>query len=160
LRIEARIKMPVKQGHWGGFWSLGTQGVWPASGEIDIAEHANKDPFYYATTHYASPTGLHVQQPLPPVNQVPVTNPAGWNVYRVDWSCDSIIWSLNGEQRSRLNKAQAANWVFDKPFKLILNLAVGGDLPGNDADPAGGEMLVDWVKVTAPPGTQVPTQGW
>jgi beta-glucanase (GH16 family) len=74
-------------------------------------------------------------------------------VYRVDWSCDSIAWFLNGEEKQRLNKAQVSNWAatFTRPFYLILNVAVGGNLPGNNVDPAGGEMLVDWVRVTAPP---------
>lgn len=153
LRIEARIKMPGKMGHWAGFWALGAQGTWPAAGEIDIAEHANTASLYYATTHSANLAGAWQQHPPAGREQVPVANPAAWNVYRVDWSCDSIAWFLNGEEKQRLNKAQVSNWpaTFTRPFYLIFNLAVGGNLPGNNVDPAGGEMLVDWVRVTAPP---------
>jgi len=150
ITLEARIKMPGRQGHWGGFWALGANGIWPAAGEIDIAEHANNDPYYFATTHYQHPAGHHEQNPREPVNKLHVANPTGWNVYRVDWSCDSISWFLNGELKQRLTKAQNPSWPFNGPFYLILNMAVGGNLPGPNADPAGATMLIDWVKVTGP----------
>lgn len=135
---------------------LGTQGLWPAAGEIDIAEHANKVPVYYATTHSANLAGAWEQRPGPGQEQIPVADPAGWNVYRVDWGCDYIAWFLNGEQKQRIDRTQVSNWLFDKyPFYVILNMAVGGNLPGNDADPGGGEMWVDWVRVTAPPAAAV-----
>lgn len=77
-----------------------------------------------------------------------MTDPAGtWNSYRVDWGCDSITWLVNGKQVWRLSKSQIDVWTFNQPFYLLLNLAVGGNWPGNTVDTSGGDMLVDYVKV-------------
>jgi beta-glucanase (GH16 family) len=111
----------------------------------------HNDPIYYGNIHFANPAGQREQQPQDPLHKLPVANPTGWNVYRVDWGCDHIAWFLNGVQLRRVEKEQVSGWAFDRPFYLILNLAVGGNLPGNNVDPAGGELLVDWIKVTAPP---------
>lgn len=151
IRLEARMKMPGRSGHWAGFWALGAQGSWPAAGEIDIVEHVHNDPIFYGNIHFANSSGQREQQPQDPLHKLPVAHPIDWNVYRVDWGCDHIAWFLNGVQLRRVEKSQVSGWVFDGPFYLILNLAVGGNLPGNNVDPAGGELLVDWVNVTAPP---------
>eukprot|EP00775_Hariotina_reticulata_P001386 gene1386-1726_t len=147
VSMESRIKLANKRGHWEAFWSLGVTGSWPSCGEIDIMEHINENNQVLGTIHYANPSGGHQQLPNNNVIPLPPGANKDWNVYRVDWSCDSISYFVNNEKKYVIPKSQVNVWSFDQPFFLLLNMAVGGNLPGFDVDTAGGEMLVDYVKV-------------
>jgi len=147
ISLESRIKLAYKRGHWEAFWALGVSGRWPACGEIDVMEHVNRADNVIGTIHFANPSGGHQQ--LPAKNGIGLPSPfiTGWNVYRVDWSCNAISWFVNNEKKIEVPKDQVNVWSFDQPFFLLLNMAVGGNLPGFDVDKSGGEMLVDYVKV-------------
>jgi beta-glucanase (GH16 family) len=78
-----------------------------------------------------------------------------FHVYGVHWTEDRISWHLDGAEYLRLHPADVpGGWPFRHPFFLVLNLAVGGNWPGND--PAGmtlpATMLVDWVRISSPGG--------
>jgi len=155
-RIEARIRIPRGQGIWPAFWMLGADigsVGWPACGEIDVMENVGYEPtVVHGTVHgpgYSGAQGISAAS----------TNPTGapfaddFHVFGVDWRPDSITWSVDGTAYRTLTRADvgANPWVFDKPFFVVLNVAVGGSWPGSpDAStPFPQQMTVDWVRVFA-----------
>ncbi len=160
-RIEARIKLPRGQGIWPAFWMLGHdigQVGWPESGEIDIMEHIGREPNQvHGTIHgpgYSGAEGIGRGTTLPGGD--PVAD--DFHVFAVDWTPESITWSLDGVAFSTLSPGDlpsGARWVYDHPFFIILNVAVGGYWPGYpDASTVfPQEMLIDYVRVYASPDT-------
>ncbi|WP_407916893.1 family 16 glycosylhydrolase [Kitasatospora sp. NE20-6] len=154
--FEARIKIPRGQGIWPAFWmlgsDLGTVG-WPTSGEIDIMENIGKEPgTVHGTIHgpgYSGAAGPGAGYSLP--NGAPFAD--AFHVFAVDWSPNAITWSVDGTTYETRTPADAGanKWVFDHPFFVILNLAVGGDWPGNpDASTSFPQaMTVDYVRASA-----------
>jgi beta-glucanase (GH16 family) len=153
--LEARIKLPAGQGLWPAFWALGSDydrvGS-PDSGEIDMMEALGNDPFtVYGTIHgpsadsrngYGMTTYAHSRMSLA----------AGFHVYGVTWTPSKIVFTLDGVPYAAKGPASLGpgdRWVFNKPFYMILNLAVGGVWPGkpNASTRFPASMLVDWVKV-------------
>ncbi|WP_426404729.1 ricin-type beta-trefoil lectin domain protein [Streptomyces sp. R-07] len=157
--VEARMKVPRGQGMWPAFWMLGDdigQVGWPNSGEIDVMENVGFEPStVHGTLHgpgYSGSGGIGA----------PYTLPGGqvfadaFHTFAVDWSPDVISWSVDGTVYQTRTPADLGGrtWVFDKPFFLILNLAVGGYWPG---DPDGStafpqQLVVDHVRVTTADG--------
>ncbi|WP_328875687.1 family 16 glycosylhydrolase [Streptomyces sp. NBC_00287] len=150
--IEARIKVPRGQGMWPAFWMLGTPVNWPDSGEIDIMENVGYEPStVHGTIHgpgYSGAGGIGAAYSLP--NGQAFAD--AFHTFAIDWAPDSITWSVDGNVYQRRTPADLGgrSWVFNKPFFLILNLAVGGYWPG---DPDGStvfpqQLVVDHVTVT------------
>ena len=165
-RFEARIKLPFGQGMWPAFWMLGDdieKADWPGCGEIDIMENVGKEPFMiHGSIHGPGYTGnVGIESPY--------TLPGGkrfaddFHVFAVEWSPDSIAFFVDQTmyvKRTRADLRPGWKWVFDKPFFLILNLAVGGDWPGapDSSTRFPQEMLVDYVRVYEPTMTTGPLQ--
>jgi beta-glucanase (GH16 family) len=150
-RIEARIKLAAGQGLWPAFWMLGnnigTVG-WPTCGELDIME--NKGSQTNFTSSAVHGPGYSGNTPL--VNVYGPVTTTDFHVYRVEWDAQSIRFSVDGNEHyvvTRAHVAQYGNWVFDQPFFLILNLAVGGHFDGNPQSDTifPATMLVDYVRV-------------
>jgi beta-glucanase (GH16 family) len=153
-RFEARIKIPRGQGLWPAFWMLGNDigsVGWPNSGEIDIMENIGKEPStVHGTIHgpgYSGAGGLGGAYTLP--NGQAFAD--GFHTFTVDWAPDSITWYVDGVQYVRKTPADLSGnkWVFDHPFFMLLNVAVGGYWPGN---PDGStvfpqSMTIDYVRV-------------
>ena len=147
-RIEARIALPMVQGSWPAFWMLGnninTVG-WPGCGEIDIMEHVNTNNTIYGTMHWDGGSG-HVQY-----GSSTTTTPGDFHVYAVEWDASSIRWYVDNTLYVTGNIANNINntGAFHLPFYLILNLAIGGDFPGQTIDNASlpTTMQVDYVRV-------------
>ncbi|MEU4264509.1 ricin-type beta-trefoil lectin domain protein [Streptomyces argenteolus] len=158
-RVEARMKIPRGQGMWPAFWMLGNdigQVGWPNSGEIDVMENVGFEPStVHGTLHgpgYSGSGGIGAGYTLPG-GQVFAD---AFHTFAVDWSPDAITWSVDGTVYQRRTPADLGGrqWVFNKPFFLILNLAVGGYWPG---DPDGNtvfpqQLLVDYVRVSTDSG--------
>lgn len=152
-KVEARMKLPAGAGIWPAFWALGTDlatAGWPNSGEIDIMEFVGKTPnTVYGTLHgpgYSGAQGINKPYDLGTAVS------ADFHTYTIIKRPNEIIWQVDGKDYHRLTPASlpaGANWVFEKPFFVILNLAIGGDWPGspdaNTVFPA--QMKVDWVRV-------------
>lgn len=153
-RIEARIRIPRGQGLWPAFWMLGAdigQVGWPACGEIDVMENVGYEPgVVHGTVHgpgYSGAQGLTASY----------TQPSGaafaddFHVFGVDWRPGSVTWTVDGVARRTVTRADVGSspWVFDKPFFVLLNIAVGGTWPGSpDATTRfPQQMTVDWVRV-------------
>ncbi|MFC4362239.1 family 16 glycosylhydrolase [Simiduia curdlanivorans] len=152
-RIEARLKLPQTQGIWPAFWALGnafgSQG-WPQGGEIDIMEHVGYEP---TLTHGAlHGPGYSGNTPITGTHNLGENVNANYHVYAVEWSTSEIRWFVDGHNfytASRAQVEQYGQWVYDQPFWLLLNVAVGGNWPGS---PDGSstfpqKMLVDYVRV-------------
>ncbi|MFI0806182.1 RICIN domain-containing protein [Streptomyces echinatus] len=150
--VEARMKIPRGQGMWPAFWMLGTPVNWPDSGEIDVMENVGFEPStVHGTIHgpgYSGSGGIGAGYTLP--NGQAFAD--AFHTFAVDWAPDSITWSVDGNVYQRRTPADLGGktWVFNKPFFLILNLAVGGYWPG---DPDGStqlpqQLVVDSVSVT------------
>ncbi|MFR9799350.1 ricin-type beta-trefoil lectin domain protein [Streptomyces sp. MS06] len=153
--VEARMKIPRGQGMWPAFWMLGTdlgQVGWPDSGEIDVMENVGFEPStVHGTIHgpgYSGSNGIGAGYTLPGGQAFA----DAFHTFAVDWAPDSITWSVDGNVYQRRTPADLGGdtWVFNKPFFLILNLAVGGYWPG---DPDGStafpqQLVVDSVSVT------------
>ncbi|MGN6618044.1 MAG: glycoside hydrolase family 16 protein [Ilyomonas sp.] len=146
-KIEARIKIPVGQGFWPAFWMLGSNISavgWPKSGEIDIMEHINTDSLMYGTLHWDN--NGHVQS-----GDTLTSTPSDYHIYGIEWDSSAIRWYIDGEQFHEVNIHNGANSTteFHQPFFLLLNLALGGDWPGQTIDDSKlpTKMFVDYVRV-------------
>ena len=132
-RIEARLKVPAGAGVWPAFWMLGAdfdQVGWPDCGEIDIMEHVGRDPnVVMGTLHgpgYSGALGLTSRS----LQDYPIADE--FHTYAVEWDADHITWFFDDVHYHTLTRADVGTdrWVFDQPFFLILNLALGGTLGG------------------------------
>jgi beta-glucanase (GH16 family) len=153
-RIEARMMGPPGQGLWPAFWMLGDDVAkvnWPGCGEIDIVEVIGKEPgTAHATVHGASfhgVAGLTRSYALPAGALSDAEH-----VYAVEWEPGVIRWYLDDVQYQTVTPRDLPvpeHWPFQKPFFIILNLAVGGTWPGDpDAStPFPAQLRVDYVRV-------------
>ena len=156
-RIEARIKVPKGNGFWPAFWMMGadflTGRPWPYNGEIDIMEVLGRNTLEgYSTLHapaYNGGAGYGQKYTVP--GGVDLAN--DFHTWSAEWSSTGITFKLDGTTVFVASKATVeatrGPWVYDHPFYLILNLAVGGDFPGpvDGTTPFPSRMLVDYVRV-------------
>ena len=162
-RMEARIKIPRGQGIWPAFWMLGANidsVGWPACGEIDIMENIGKasdQGTTHGTIHGAHTGGGGSYNGGAGVGGT-YTLPGGavlgddFHIYAVEWTTNQIKWYLDNVQYFTATPATLPAdgiWPFSLPQFFLLNVAVGGNWPGN---PDGTtvfpqQMLVDYVRV-------------
>ncbi len=156
-RIEARIKVPKGNGLWPAFWMMGadflTGRPWPYNGEIDIMEVLGRNTTEsYSTLHapaYHAGGGYGRKYTAP--GGVDLAN--AFHVWAAEWDSKGITFELDGQTVFVASKATVeasrGPWVFDHPFYVILNLAVGGDFPGpvDATTPFPSRMLVDYVRI-------------
>ncbi|MFT7559023.1 MAG: beta-glucanase (GH16 family), partial [Flavobacteriales bacterium] len=151
-RIEARLKLPKEQGIWPAFWMLGddfNSSGWPQGGEIDIMEHINDNNVTTAALHGPGYSG---NTPIVGVLEQSQDISQSYRTYAIEWDANGIHWFVDDINFYNISKSEVENfgeWVFDQPFWLILNVAVGGDLPGApDADNFSTQrMYVDYIRV-------------
>ena len=151
-RIEARLKLPYGQGIWPAFWMLGdnlSQKGWPAAGEIDIMEFIGREPDHiYATVHAPGYSGGSGVGSSLTVSADSLRN--DFRVYAIEWEENEIRWYLDDQQYFKLTPEQVPDqWIFDHPFFIILNLAVGGRWPGypDDTTEFPQFLYADYVRV-------------
>ncbi|NGX15313.1 glycoside hydrolase family 16 protein [Wenzhouxiangella sp. XN24] len=164
-RIEASIKLPSGQGLWPAFWLLSQDspyGSWAATGEIDVLEAVNLDGQpgpgglgggndIFGTIHFGGEFPANQSSTVVYTPSEDVTG--GFNTYALEWDEFEIRWYFNGilygVQNSWESAAAPYPAPFDQPFHILLNLAVGGNLPGapNGSTPFPATMEVDWVRV-------------
>lgn len=154
-RIEARLKLPYGQGIWPAFWTLGTGGSWPYGGEMDIMEFIGKTPdTVYQTVHgpgYSGAKGVGSHYAL----NVD-TLQKDFHVYAIEWQENEVRWFVDAQEVFKLTPDQipaGAKWVYDHPFFLILNLAVGGGWPGfpDSTTVFPQQYFIDYVRVYQKP---------
>lgn len=158
--FEARVKVPEGQGFLPAFWMMPTDenlyGQWPRCGEIDIMEVlGNNTDTSYGTIHYGNP---HSE------SQGSYTLDEGsfseeYHVFDVEWEPGKISWYVDGKlihtEDNWYSATEGQGEItypapFDQPFYIILNLAVGGNWPGNPDDTTdikNSAYYIDYVKV-------------
>ena len=157
-RFEARIRVPFGQGYWPAFWLLGNncdENPWPACGEIDIMENVGDEPtIVFGSVHgpgYSGGDSIGKDYEL-----TDDRFDTGFHVFGIEWSPESINYYVDGDLYQSITPEDIdeetdgeGQWIFDRPFYIILNLAVGGNLPGppNDETIFPQTMLVDYVRV-------------
>jgi len=142
--FEMRAKLPAGKGMWPAFWLLPADKNWPP--EIDILEMLGHEPSkVYLTNHWQDAAGKHQSHGE---NFVGPDFSRGFHTFAVDWEADSIVWYIDGTERSRSTEG-----IPTMPMYLLANLAVGGDWPGNpDATtPFPGLMDIDYIRVYQKP---------
>ena len=152
-RIDVKAKMPIGQGLWGAIWMLPTENIyggWPCSGEIDIMEYLGHEPQRtIGTIHYGHDYWRFNTQGLELESGTFVDD---FHVFTVLWNENCIQFQMDGKNVGEPNTRSTTlptTFPFDQKFHLLLNLAVGGNLPGNpDANTVFPQtMEVDYVRV-------------
>jgi beta-glucanase (GH16 family) len=177
-RIEARMKLPVGTGLWPAFWMLGSNYLttgWPASGSVTIVENVSLTPrsnglgptIVRSTLHgprYFGANGLWHDFKLPDGGRVDDGN---FHTYGIIWSPGMIQFYVDDPAniffvRDANDLPEGGEWVFDHPFFLVMNLAVGGDWPGNpDATTQSpADFVVDYIRVYKIPTVAAPAIQW
>ena len=149
-RFEARIKIPYGQGVWPAFWMLGNdidRVGWPTCGEVDIIENIGREPaIAHGTIHgpgYSGGKGIGSPYALTSGSFAD-----DYHVFAAEWEPNQIRFYVDDHlyaTRSPADLPPGAKWVYDHPFYVILDFAVGGGWPGSpdahdhlSADHAGG----------------------
>lgn len=158
-RFEARIKLPSGKGYWPAFWLLGDDSdgaIWPQVGEIDIMENVGDEP----TTIFGTAHGPGFSGGGSISKEFTLENSrvdSEFHIYGIEWSPNRINYYIDDKLYQSLTPEDVEEetngegvWVFnDRPFYIILNVAVGGNLPGspNAETVFPQNMIVDYVRV-------------
>lgn len=150
-RVDARIKVPGTKGMWPAFWTLGANKPeigWPGSGEIDIMEViGQQENMLHGTLHYVDAYNSYDFQGG--TKEIAVGKYSDdYHVYSVEWTPEKISWLVDDVVYNSVN-IEADMKEFLREHYLILNVAVGGNWPGdpNESTVFPGRMSVDYVRV-------------
>lgn len=151
---EVRAKLPCARGTWPAIWLLPSTGTWPDQGEIDLMEMVGwQANVVHATLH----TGLfnHVRGTQRGAEVALASACTEFHNYQLDWRPNAIVIGVDGRGYMRVANDQPGGlgaWPFVRPYKLILNLAIGGDwggAKGVDDTALPQRMTVDYVRYWA-----------
>lgn len=151
-RFEARIKTPYGPGLWPAFWMLGDNietVPWPGCGEIDIMELRGQEPhIIHGTIHGPGYSGGN-----PITGSYALVNDrfdADFHIYAIEWDKDKIDFFVDDYLYQRIERSDVpGEWVYDQPFFILLNVAVGGNYVGfpTAQTPFPQKMYIDYVRV-------------
>jgi beta-glucanase (GH16 family) len=154
-RVDVRARLPIGQGLWPAIWMLSSEDVygecWPKSGEIDIMENIGSEPNkVFGTIHYGHDYWRYIGDDY--FLEDGTTFNDDFHVFTLLWNEDCIKFLVDGIEYSgpyTRSTTLPTTWPFDQDFHLILNIAVGGNLPGNPspATTFPQVMQVDYVRV-------------
>ena len=147
--VEAKIKLPIGKGIWPAFWMLGANIDdinWPDCGEIDILEAINVEKKIYHTLHWRN--GDTNEQGDKGDNKE-VENIDEFHIYGLKWTEEEISMYIDNIESFKISLSDTKTEAFNKPFYLLLNLAVGGLWPGYEIDNSVFplEMVIDYIKI-------------
>lgn len=157
-RFEARIRLPFGQGIWPAFWMLGAdidENPWPGAGEIDIMEYRGQNPtVLIGSVHGPGYNGGNAIS-----KEYTLENDrfdTGFHIFGIEWGPDFVNYYVDDVLYNQITPEDVSEetngqgvWVFDKPFFILMNLAVGGSFVGapNAETQFPQTMLVDYVRV-------------
>ena len=149
--IEIKAKLPKGHGLWPALWMLGNdidENPWPLSGEIDIMEYAGKEPStIYTSLHTEDSFGNTINSKKTQKKNIE----EGFHIYKTNWTENSIEFLVDGKLVYTFSPEvkNEKTWPFDKPFYLLINLAVGGDFGGPEVDDSifPQEFVIDYVRI-------------
>jgi beta-glucanase (GH16 family) len=148
-RLEARIKLPSGQGIWPAFWLIDnncTKSWNPRCGEIDIMENIGNEPAkIYGTVH----------GPLYSTGSYTLQHGAfadNFHIFTLQWDANHLYFFVDGINYKIVDKATITNqadWIYDHPFYIILDIAIGGSWPGNpdSTNVWPQKMYISYVKL-------------
>lgn len=149
--IEVRAMLPKGHGLWPAIWMLGNDidnNTWPGCGEIDIMEYVGREPHtIYTSLHTPDSYGDTINTE----KTINTDIEEGFHTYKTDWNEERIQFYIDDElvytfaPKIKNDKT----WPFDKPFYLLLNMAIGGDFGGPEVDDSifPQEFVIDYVKI-------------
>jgi len=151
-RFEARMRLPWGQGMWPAFWMLGADidtNPWPGAGEIDIMEFRGQDPtIVLGTVHGPGYSGGEsITKSYTLKNDRFDT---GFHVFGIEWGPAYVNYYVDDVLYNQITPSDVpGEWVFNKPFYILINLAVGGSFVGSPTSETvfPQTMLVDYVRV-------------
>lgn len=149
-RVDIRAKLPKGQGIWPAIWMLGAnidQVGWPASGEIDIMELVGHEPgIVHGTVHYDD-GGYDSSSSIKGLSQGAYSDQ--FHVYTLVWENNQISWYVDNDWFKTFSASDVNFYPFNAPFFFIMNVAVGGNWPGNPDQTTEfpQEMVVDYIRV-------------
>lgn len=157
-RMESRVQVPQGSGIWPAVWTLGNdfrEVGWPQTGEIDIMEFVGRLPNeIFGTIHGPGYSG---GQSFGGIYDFGTPVYDDWHTFSVEWTPEKIDWYVDGIQYHTASPADIApnEWVFDHPFTLLTNVAVGGNFGGALGDDLvfPQSLTVDYIKVFQAPDT-------
>ncbi len=153
-RFEARLRVPRGKGYWPAFWLLGSNGLpWPQCGEMDVMELRGSQPAQVGSSlhgpNFSAGGALTMNYDLSGA-----TFADDFHVFAVEWTSDGIRFLVDEQPYHARSRCEleliGKTWVFDAPFHILINLAVGGTFDGNptSATTFPGDLVVDYVKVS------------
>jgi beta-glucanase (GH16 family) len=151
-RIEARIKVPLGKGLWPAFWMLGANSstvTWPQCGEIDIMEYLGNNP----TTIFGSVHGPGYSGGNAISKNFALPNDRfdnDFHIFGIEWDENQINYYVDNVLYNQITPSKVTGeWVFNQPFYIILNMAVGGNFPGapNTETVFPQTMQIDYIRV-------------
>lgn len=157
-RIDIRANLPYGQGIWPALWMLGDnidEVGWPNCGEIDIMEMVGgdnvKDATTHGTVHWGVDGGNHAEYGGSKKVSEGILND-NFHVFSIEWDENAIIWYIDDQQYHAIDITPESLSAFDKPFYFIINVAVGGNWPGNPSlfTVLPQYMIVDYIRVFQP----------
>ncbi|TXN34928.1 glycoside hydrolase family 16 protein [Flagellimonas hymeniacidonis] len=151
-RFEARIRLPFGQGIWPAFWMLGAdidENPWPGAGEIDIMEYRGQNPtVLIGSVHGPGYSGGEAIS-----KEYTLENDrfdTGFHIFGIEWGPEFVNFYVDDVLYNQITPEDVTGeWVFNKPFYILMNLAVGGTFVGspNAETEFPQTMLVDYVRV-------------
>jgi beta-glucanase (GH16 family) len=151
--FEVRAKLPCGAGTWPAIWTLGAKGAWPADGEIDLMEQfGNNKTEVLGTIHTQANNFSNGTLGLGLGGKIAAADSCtNFHNYQLTWSADEIAIGIDDIAYfvyKNPKNGNYAQWPFDNPQYLILNLAIGGDLGGVvPATFTSQQMEVDYVRI-------------
>lgn len=151
-RFEARMQLPWGQGMWPAFWLLGSnidEVSWPNCGEIDIMENRGSEPTLVSSALHGP--GYSGGNPiLKAYELVDSRFDNEFHIFGIEWAPNYINFYVDDVLYNQITPSDApGDWVFDQPFFIIINLAVGGNFggPPNENTVFPQSLLVDYIRV-------------
>lgn len=149
--LEVRAKLPKGKGLWPAIWMLGNDiddNTWPACGEIDIMEYVGRKPgVIYTSLHTPDSFGETINSRQTYIENIE----EGFHLYKMNWTSNKIEFFIDNEMVYAFapKTKNKETWPFDKPFYVLINMAIGGNFGGPEIDDSifPQEFIIDYVKI-------------
>lgn len=155
-KIEVNARLPKGRGTWAAIWMMPggwtfNDGNWPTIGEFDIMEHVGHDlGVVHASAHSED---YQWQKGTQKTATIKVEDAAEeFHSYIWEWTPEEVKAFVNDSLYFEYKNEGLGitKWPYDKPFYLILNVAVGGawgSVNGIDSLAFPQTMEVDYVRI-------------